>query len=630
MKFKVIGITIFILLSGITNIFNENIFGVAKGNSPFSRSSEWAIENITILENKIIDLNMDLTIYENGSLTLVNSSIIMNCSYDGEFNITVMPGGLLRIINGSYITTKITNNKVGIHGSLTNNYNIIIEKLGQLIISNSTISYAGYSYYPGKKETGLWINSGGTIIENSLFFRNHFGITYDSCSGYIYNCSFVECGKGVYLDEARCQIIKCSFMNGGSGVFASDSSLSYISHCIFENHQTAIVNYGTKMDISNCTFNNSDKGIYLSYSSGNILRDNKFENNNYTIDFYFGYDPQYNYYQDIDTTNYVNGKPIYFYNKKSNLTINGKLIKPGLIILSRCTNITVQNCNFSKLGEGIILFNCTYCKIKNGEFSDVLAINLISSEYNQLFYNNFSNSGIDFNNYGEGSEKNRIYFNNFILKWWPSELHRNTWNNIDNKGNYWSDYNGTDNNSDLIGDTKIPHHGDYYPFTVKSGWLIDTDNDNIPDTEDNDDDNDGYNDTIEKYGGSNPSDNKSVPKDNDYDFIIDNFDEDDDNDRFLDIWEEFLGTNTMDRDNKPLDFDGDNIPDGDLDNSQSWMDNDDDNDGHLDTDDDYPFDDERWKKEYSKESNEFYWIYILFIIIIITILSIIYFIKKKK
>ena len=68
-----------------------------------------------------------------------------------------------------------------------------------------------------------------------------------------------------------------------------------------------------------------------------------------------------------------------------------------------------------------------------------------------------------------------------------------------------------------------------------------------------------------------------------------------------------LGTNTMDMNNKPLDFDGDNIPDGDLNNSQSWMDKDDDNDGHLDTEDDYPFDDERWKKENSNENNEYYW-----------------------
>jgi hypothetical protein len=47
------------------------------------------------------------------------------------------------------------------------------------------------------------------------------------------------------------------------------------------------------------------------------------------------------------------------------------------------------------------------------------------------------------------------------------------------EGNYWSDYTGVDDGSgtgkhgiasDKIGDTKIPHHNDEYPFIIFNGW----------------------------------------------------------------------------------------------------------------------------------------------------------------
>ena len=73
---------------------------------------------------------------------------------------------------------------------------------------------------------------------------------------------------------------------------------------------------------------------------------------------------------------------------------------------------------------------------------------------------------------------NIIYHNNIINNTeQANDTGANTWNNTEHEGNYWSDYNGTDNGSggriagDGIGDTDIPHLGlDNYPFTQKWGW----------------------------------------------------------------------------------------------------------------------------------------------------------------
>jgi len=66
--------------------------------------------------------------------------------------------------------------------------------------------------------------------------------------------------------------------------------------------------------------------------------------------------------------------------------------------------------------------------------------------------------------------------------------------------------------------------------------------------------------------------------DMDEDNLPDSEDLDNDNDNYLDDWEEYLDTNPNDPNDRPLDTDNDDLPDGDYYNLQSWMDTDDDND----------------------------------------------------
>jgi hypothetical protein len=65
----------------------------------------------------------------------------------------------------------------------------------------------------------------------------------------------------------------------------------------------------------------------------------------------------------------------------------------------------------------------------------------------------------------------------------------------------------------------------------------DTDLDHIGDNADTDDDNDGFNDTVEIAAGSDPQNPRSYPKDSDRDGKLDYLDEDDDDDGIPDDWE---------------------------------------------------------------------------------------------
>lgn len=109
----------------------------------------------------------------------------------------------------------------------------------------------------------------------------------------------------------------------------------------------------------------------------------------------------------------------------------------------------------------------------------------------------------------------------------------------------------------------------------------DQDGDNVDDSIDLDDDNDGFSDADEIAAGTDPLDDNSKPggtSDFDHDGITDDKDTDDDNDGVSDINEVAAGTNPRDASSHPGDtgdFDGDGIADTD--------DPDDDNDGISDT-----------------------------------------------
>jgi hypothetical protein len=145
----------------------------------------------------------------------------------------------------------------------------------------------------------------------------------------------------------------------------------------------------------------------------------------------------------------------------------------------------------------------------------------------------------------------------------------------------------------------------------------DNDRDGIGNLTDDDDDNDGYPDTMELGEGTDPLNTTSRPPDNDGDFTPDSMDLDDDNDGWIDVIETAAGTDPFDNASQPHDLDEDGIADeleSDIDedgvpneedvfpyDSTEWLDTDadtignnadidDDNDGFLDEEDIFPLD----------------------------------------
>ncbi|MEJ2242550.1 MAG: NosD domain-containing protein, partial [Candidatus Bathyarchaeota archaeon] len=116
-------------------------------------------------------------------------------------------------------------------------------------------------------------------------------------------------------------------------------------------------------DNNNITDNivsNQKCGISLS-ESNNILKGNKMRNNtsNFCLDWRTNWD-QSKFVNDIDGSNLADGKPIIYWINEHDRRIPENA---AFVVLVNCSNITVENLDISKVGQGVILAYSTNSKI---------------------------------------------------------------------------------------------------------------------------------------------------------------------------------------------------------------------------------------------------------------------------
>ena len=172
--------------------------------------------------------------------------------------------------------------------------------------------------------------------------------------------------------------------------------LSNVEHCNISGNNASNnrvygiwLNSSSNNTLTNNTANsNNDYGIYLHFSSNNTLNNNTMSGN--TCNFCVYSCSLSGYTQNIDTSNTVDGKPVYYWINQQDKQIPDDA---GYVGVVNSTNITVKDLTLSHNREGMLFVYTSNSKIENVSASNnEYGIYLYSSSNNTLMNNNVSNN----------------------------------------------------------------------------------------------------------------------------------------------------------------------------------------------------------------------------------------------
>ncbi len=367
--------------------------------------------------------------------------------------------------------------------------------------------------FPTIQEAINSVNSGDSIlVRKGTYYENVVANKTVALLGEDRDATIIDgSGSGYVVGiKGADNVSLCNFTirDGQTGVYAGDwgegiqSSRGVILHNLVEGNSESGICIGQSgywISGNQVTSNGIGISIHGEGAVNGTLRNNEMENNSR---YNFAMSSTVYDQLDMDPSNMVDGKPVYYWIGHLDETIPSnagqvtlvdcsntivqslELMKNSVNVqLVNCVNCTLENTKSSLANVGVSLINSRDCNVKNNALSSCnTTIQVLGSTYNNITDNYVQASGfcgIDF----DDSSNNSFYHNTVNdsgATYVVYRAGRNIWDNgYPSGGNYWSDYTGIDlesgpnqdlPGSDGIGDTPYvidANNTDHYPLVLR-------------------------------------------------------------------------------------------------------------------------------------------------------------------
>jgi parallel beta-helix repeat protein len=337
---------------------------------------------------------------------------------------------------------------------------------------------------------------GGIYVEEIVVKKNNIRLLGENPNTTIIDANL---GIGLNIEADNTIISGFTIKNCGTAlsVYKSSNCSIYRNH-ITSNKFGILLSYSSNCRIYENNVTDNEHDVRLDYSTDNYLADNTINSDSYNFGVY-GSSLEH-YIQKIDTSNTVNGKPIYYIINARNFTADrSNHSDAGCLIIVNSSNITIKDLTLSNNLNGILLaytseatienvtainnkvgiglYSCSNCTISNTVtvYNAYQGIKLAYSPTCVIHKNNvtgntegiymvYSNNctietnTIKTNECGiklDHASNSTFYHNNIIDNTRQTQISDSPENMFDNglEGNYWSDHASQDSNHDGICDT---------------------------------------------------------------------------------------------------------------------------------------------------------------------------------
>ncbi len=326
---------------------------------------------------------------------------------------------------------------------------IYMENCKNVLLKNNTLFDCGITLTQNSTNNNIIDNNTTRII--SVEFSSNNTITGNIAGGVSVDWSTnVTIGNNIFSDL---KLANATSISGGytEGISLDNSNNSYVYNNIIERKGLGINIWYS----NNLTFRN------------NVLRDNQFG-------FKLEGNSLQSYLHNIDTSNTVNGKAVYFLTNRTDYDVPNT---SGWIAAINCKNINIQSWTATPNWDGILFAYTTDSKIISSNLKNnfnaikldnasrclISQNTLADNQYAAFYFSNTTECTITQNdvlnnfcffNIWHNSANNTFYHNNFVGNW-TGTIDKEQTNKWDNgyEGNYWNIYTGVDLDRNGISDS---------------------------------------------------------------------------------------------------------------------------------------------------------------------------------